>query len=75
VDLDGDLVPVGAGCPRSDILLPASHPRRLSRAIRTPVRTKFSHHLMALDAVGMRIEQAINRPWNDRKTSTLWSAA
>jgi hypothetical protein len=24
---------------RSDILLPASHPRRLSRTIRTPVRT------------------------------------
>jgi len=34
-----DLVPVGAVCPRSDILLLASHPRRLSRAIRTPGRT------------------------------------
>jgi hypothetical protein len=33
VDLDaGEVV-------RSDILLPASHPRRLSRTIRTPIRT------------------------------------
>jgi hypothetical protein len=42
---------------RSDILLPASHPRRLSRTIRTPVRTIFVGHLWPLDAVGMRIEQ------------------
>jgi hypothetical protein len=28
---------------RSDILLPASHPRRLSRTIRTPVRTIFQN--------------------------------
>jgi hypothetical protein len=35
VDLDaGEVV-------RSYILLPASHPRRLSRTIRTPIRTIF----------------------------------
>ena len=42
---------------RSDILLPASHPRRLSRTIRTPIRTIFIGHLLPLDAIGMRIEQ------------------
>jgi hypothetical protein len=31
-----DLVPAGQVVARSDILLPASHPSRLSRAIRTP---------------------------------------
>jgi hypothetical protein len=36
VDLDaGEVV-------RSDILLPASHLRRLSRTIRTPIRTIFT---------------------------------
>jgi hypothetical protein len=44
---------------RSDILLPASHPRRLSRTIRTPFRTIFISHLWPLDAVGMRIEQGL----------------
>jgi hypothetical protein len=43
---------------RSDILLPASHPRRLSRTIRTPVRTIFAHHFARQPTVGMRIEQA-----------------
>jgi hypothetical protein len=32
------------GVVRSDILLPASHPRRLSRTIRTPVSTIFIGH-------------------------------
>jgi hypothetical protein len=44
---------------RSDILLPASHPRRLSRTIRTPIRTIFIGHLLPLGAVGMRIEQGL----------------
>jgi len=43
---------------RSDILLPASHPRRLSRAIRTPIRTIFSCHFAFYQAVGMRNERA-----------------
>jgi hypothetical protein len=52
-----DLVPVGAGCPRSDILLLARHPRRLSRTIRTPMRTIFIGHFSLQRAVGARIEQ------------------
>jgi hypothetical protein len=34
---------MAGGIVRSDILLPASHPRRLSRTIRTPIRTIFRH--------------------------------
>jgi hypothetical protein len=47
------------GVVRSDILLPASQTRRLSRTIRTPNRTIFIGHLLLLDAIGMRMKQAL----------------
>jgi hypothetical protein len=42
VDLDA------GGVVRSDILLPASHPRRLSRTIRTPIRAIFAWRISRL---------------------------
>ena len=43
---------------RSDILLPATHPRRLSRTIRTQGHAIFAHHFHATRVIGMRIERA-----------------
>jgi hypothetical protein len=40
---------------RSDILLPAAPPRRLSRTIRTPMLTIFAGHFAGHPPVGMRI--------------------
>ena len=51
---------MGRRVVRSDILLPTSQFRRLSRAIRTAGRTIFERHFYPLDAVGMRIERGID---------------
>ena len=56
-----NLRPVSQWVARSDILHPASLPRRLSRTIRTPVRTIFSGHFARSRAVGMRIERSIDK--------------
>lgn len=60
MDLVWDLVPVGQVVARSDILLPASRPSRLSRAIRTPGRAIFADHPRLLGTVGMRIGRGLN---------------
>jgi hypothetical protein len=69
------MVTLGRRVVRSDILLPASQFRRLSRAIRTTVRAIFSGHFKSAGAVGIRIEQPIGRSSDDRKISILWNAA
>jgi hypothetical protein len=46
---------MGRRVVRSDILLPAAPPRRLSRTIRTPMLTIFAGHFAGHPPVGMRI--------------------
>jgi hypothetical protein len=60
---------------RSDILLPASHPRRLSRTIRTRVNTIFDGHFTLGWSVGMRIEQASTGHEIGRDPATRWNTA
>ena len=60
---------------RSDILLPATHPRRLSRTIRTAARAIFAHHFQAARGIGMRNEQAEKPDTRTQKKDTLLGAA
>jgi hypothetical protein len=60
---------------RSGILLPASQFRRLSRAIRTPVRTIFVGHFTSVGTVGMRIERPGKRPRIRAENNTRHFAA
>ena len=62
---------VGRRVVRSDILLPAAPPRRLSRTIRTPVRTIISCHFACCSSVGILIVRASILPGMAAKSATF----